>query len=177
MITGKTRNNKGMSLVEIIVVLAILAVVAGGIVVGVGIISSGNEKKAAESIQTGLSMVRTNTLTIQSQWEARIVNDGGSYAVIIYRDGEEYETTDIGSRVDIEYTNNASANGAVDENKELIITFRPSTGVVEDIVYGDIDGTKNSLMDASSLSFSITVTGSGGGSSINIWYDTGKITT
>ncbi|MFQ9933108.1 MAG: Tfp pilus assembly protein FimT/FimU [Lachnospiraceae bacterium] len=169
-------GNKGVSLIELLVVIAILAVFAGGGILGVRFIASGNVQKASQAISSALSEVRTDTMSIKAQWEVRIYNDGDSNKVSIYKNGEEHDTTELGGRIDIKYDNMQSVSGILEENQELIITFKESSGIVGDIQYGRIGEGKESVMDKNASGFKITAESGSRSCGIIVWYETGKVT-
>ena len=56
-------NNKGFSLIELIVVLAVMAVAITGAVIGISVLGKGDAGKASKNIYSALSSLRTNTLS------------------------------------------------------------------------------------------------------------------
>lgn len=56
------RNNRGMSLVEVIIVVAILSIVAGGITIGVGFITGKPADECANKLRAALQSNRTTTM-------------------------------------------------------------------------------------------------------------------
>lgn len=76
---GLEKNNKGYSLVELIVVIAIISVVGLGLVMSVALIFSANAKTCANDIVGAIAECKIMTMT-----KAK-----GNVRVIIYRDGAD----------------------------------------------------------------------------------------
>lgn len=165
-------NNNGLTLMELIVVIAIMAVLVASTVAGIGLLSSGDAKKASKNIRSVLSEVRTETLSIQADWEAKLYNDDGTYKISIYRDDEEYETADLGYRIEIFY---GDAKEAIDDGDALIISFRQSSGAVKEISIIK-NGLEETPIELENSEFKITVSKSGSDYVLTLWKDTGKVT-
>lgn len=67
MRTGLRDNNKGFSLVELIIVIAIMCVLGVGTVATIGIINNAKVKSCAKSIYTSIGRVKTNTLAKEGE--------------------------------------------------------------------------------------------------------------
>lgn len=166
----KRIDNRGLTLIELIVVIAVMAVLIGSAVVGVSLLSSGAAQKASKSIRSVLSEVRTNTLSIAAEWEAHIENDDGTYKLSVYRDGEEYDTTDLGSRIDISYGNTETE---IADGEELVIAFKKSSGAVKALALKQGEAL-TAIED--SPEFYITVSKADTDYRLTLWRDTGKVT-
>ena len=57
------RKNSGFSLIELIVVVAIMGVMIGVVSFSIGLIHSTNVKKCAQSIKTGIDATRVNCMS------------------------------------------------------------------------------------------------------------------
>lgn len=75
---GFKKNNKGYSLVELIVVIAIIAVIGTGVAMSFILVFSANAKTCANDIVNAISECKVMTMT----------KGKGNVRVIIYRDGE-----------------------------------------------------------------------------------------
>ena len=75
---GLKKNNKGYSLVELIVVIAIIAAIGTGIAMSFILVLSANARTCANDIVSAVSECRVMTMT----------KGKGNVRVIIYRDGE-----------------------------------------------------------------------------------------
>lgn len=164
--------NSGMTLVELLVALAIIAIMTAVAVIGIGILSSGDSKKASGALRNALSEVRTSTLSIEASWEAVIRNNDGEYEAVILKDGSETEEYELGKRIDITFFDSKTANEhTLNEGDELIITFSKSSGSVSSITYQD----NEFAMEGSSLTFLVN-SSTKGEYEVVLWYATGKVT-
>ncbi len=73
------RNDKGMSLAEIILVIAILAIFAGGAIGGMSYIRYGNAKTCASEINAALDRVRLEAMSRAEKPFLYIYQSGDSY--------------------------------------------------------------------------------------------------
>lgn len=67
MRTGLRDNNKGMSLVELLIVIAIMSILGVGTITTIGIINNARVKSCAKSIHTSIGRVKTNTLAKEGE--------------------------------------------------------------------------------------------------------------
>lgn len=164
--------NSGMTLVELLVALAIIAIMVSVSVIGIGILSSGDSKKASGALRNALSEVRTNTLSIEASWEAVIRNNDGKYEAVIFKDGSEDEVYELGTRIDVTFIDSKTAvENTLNEGDELEISFSKSSGSVSKIKYKGSEFA----MDGSSLTFLVN-SSSKGEYEVVLWYATGKAT-
>ena len=89
---SKRRNDKGYSLVEMIIVIAIIAVVAAMAIVSVSMIRSAKAKDAAATVDSELATLITKSKNVDcdranSEYAARIYKDNG---VFYYQRGYYY---------------------------------------------------------------------------------------
>lgn len=177
-------NNKGFSLIELIVVIAIMAVLVGVASIGIYTAVSGDTKRASKTISGEISSLRNNTMAIMGKWQYEIVNDGGVYKIYTYKDGVQQGYTSLGSRIHISYKASESASEVmIDKGDKVIITFVQGSGKVDDIQMSQ----PGSLNEASELNAANSVkgvgycvfkmtTGSGKGvEDFKLYYETGKI--
>lgn len=83
-------NNKGYSLVELIVVLAILAVMAGGMISVVGYLSGSKAKSAAYTIQSAINKARTEAMSKSTGMEGDVAGVKDVYLNIKQNSAGEY---------------------------------------------------------------------------------------
>ena len=166
--------NNGMTLVELLVAVAIIAIVTAVGVIGIGILSSGDSKKASGALRNALSEVRTSTLSIEADWEAIIRNKDGKFEVAILKDGSEEDLYELGTRIDITFLDSkASIEYTLNDGEELRIAFNKSSGSVSRITYRESEFPRED--ESSSLKFLVN-SSSKGEYEVVLWYATGKVT-
>ena len=150
----KLNNNKGFSMVELIVVIAIMAVLTGLIALGVNVMRAGDTKKANVTIAEMLQKTRTNAMAIVGLWQLEIYNDNGRCYVASYKQKPKDNPTDpdkpfelvekkeIGSRVNVYYMENKTIKDLITTTSgvsklapgdKLIVTFAATTGMVSNV--------------------------------------------
>lgn len=128
-------NNKGLSLVEVIVVVAIIAVVAGIVIFSVGSVGNTKLNGAVETLESELAKTRTTALTKESGAELRIKQKDGALYVVDEHGSVQKKISD--SSIDFAYQKgNATPVDMVDGN-ELIIKFDRSSGAFLDTHFPD----------------------------------------
>lgn len=81
MVTSRRRiGSKGFSLVELVIVIAIVAILTGGIALGVGMLFSADTKKLANQINSGFTELRSENMAM----------DKGIYMHLYWYDGDYY---------------------------------------------------------------------------------------
>ncbi len=134
------KNNLGMSLVEIIIVIAILAVIAGSIGLGIGLITGKPAEKCAKKLN---AIMQNNRMTTMGKLSARLeiyIDAEGYICVNEYvetaGEGEKVTTTRIGEKgVLLRYKISGEPdfrdlNAAM---PPLIISFNRSSGAFHDL--------------------------------------------
>lgn len=144
-------DNKGFSMIELIVTIAILAIATGFAMFGISMLNAGDTKKASKSLSGEIAALRSSTLAKAGVWQLEIYNDNDSIKTVTYQKssatGSSYERKDsstLGSRISLYYsidkTNENMEDTALRENarklqrgEKLIISFVQSTGKIADI--------------------------------------------
>lgn len=175
---GQDNSNKGFSLIELIVVIAVMVVVTGFIVYGVSVLSSGDANKASKTIYNQLTSTQRSTLSMSGKWSLEIINNSGTNTLNIYRDdgtGNQLQTSEkLGSRIELSYNtkNDEASAQQLGNGDRLIVTFERSTGKILDV-------TKNgsSIYDSGKTDLYIMAKGRGSSSNytVKVIYATGKI--
>lgn len=182
--TGRQLNNKGFSLLELIVVIAIMALLVGVAALGVYTMVSGDTKRASKTISGEISSLRGNTLAIMGQWQYEIVNDNGTYKIYTYKDGVQRDSTNLGSRIKISYKASESASEVeIGKGDKIVITFVPGSGKVDDIQMskpGNLNEAAvldpaNSVKGTGYCVFKMTTGGGKNAEDFKLYYETGKV--
>lgn len=133
------RNNKGFSLIEIIVTIAIMAIVVGASTSVYLWTKSARLKETTNGINSAISELRTTTLTKSGEFRLKIYEDSSDnkkYAMIEKKDGAgnwvEYSKDYIGKKPTISC--GASMNVSSDNSTgyEIYISFNKADGVFLD---------------------------------------------
>ncbi len=155
IIMGKNRN-AGMSLVELLVVVAIMGVLIGVATVSFNVVKKSNVTKAASTIDDYLSVCRQKAKTISAnEWNVTI--EDGKISVYKVVSDEEFvtvQTTTLPSNVKI-YLEDEDGNPTYisDEDVDAVtIVFKPLSGEVKSVYFTD-GGAKLGEIDLTSQSF------------------------
>ena len=159
--------NKGYTLLELIVVIAILVTLMGLMSAGVGMISKGNAKKASKIMVSALNELRSNTLSVSGTWSAEVYMNKDGYVAEIKNNAEIKETYHLGSRISISYDGLSLLEGDL-----LVITYEPRTGKVASVEKNSVDVT-----NGASGKVTVRSNGSTTENTITLYYLTGKVET
>ena len=182
-------NNKGFSLMELIVVIAIVVVLAGAAAVTVSMLDSSYVEDAERGIKDYMSLTRTKSMSVSAKdWYMTIGKESGDYYAYLYKVEEEIvadggvdkavdkiqliDKKKLGSSVSITYSKDKEATSvkSISDTAALELHFDPATGKVNKVVYPGVDS-------ASDLSDGIGYIGiKRNDYSINlkVYYNTGK---
>lgn len=132
------KDNKGFSLIEVLVVLAIMGLLVGASINVWYYFKQADVKQASKMVNTMLEYTRTNTMSVNASWEMKIEKDisDGIYYVTVYRDGELWRKHDLGKRITV-YTVKGSAETEITSSSPASITFKMDTGGVKEC--GDVE--------------------------------------
>jgi len=141
------RKNAGFTLIELIVVIAILGILAGAATYSIGAVSSNRAKKFAYSLDAMLSECRVDTLSgSPSPTYLKLSYADGRFLGTLYEGGSEKSSEVFGgSGLTCTFTA-GSASAAVGETQSLCLGFSRSTGAflpLEDVTNGGtaVNGT------------------------------------
>ena len=131
----KKINNKGMSLTELIVVMAVMGVVSVGSVIGLGLLHSASAKEAATKLNSALNKTRTECMS-KSSASVEIYEDttDSKYYIVYEVSGNKQDTILIGDkRVSISFKDTMDDTSVISGNSKLIISFNRDTGSFKSI--------------------------------------------
>lgn len=128
------KNNRGFSFVEIIVVIAILAVISTGVIFAINNVGRAKSTECAKKIDAELKSVRLDNMSKDSSYYLVIYKDGGAgdYYMKVSTDPTGDLAADKGNKIgssdiSISYT---TASSTVDINgvNKLVISYDKGTG-------------------------------------------------
>ena len=131
----KLRENKGYSMVEMIICLAIIMILAGMAVVTISSISNSKASASRETFDAELSALQARTKSQSPDNAIKLVKNGDRYDIYYgtSKDGTDFTPNDASKpdakleKVSITYSSDGSAGTEVNEQ---IIKFRKSDGSV-----------------------------------------------
>lgn len=172
-------DNRGVSLVEILVAMAIMVVITTSSVTALSYIARGDIKKATKTLYSAISSNQTYAKAKSGQWEFRVGRPTGTVLVLqsvnqsIAADGtptgeviyDEQEMSDRVSAITVEIYS-ADGSAVSGETDLTSITFKKNTGAVDTI---------NAAAVPSGGFANITVNISGNRLTLRLYFMTGKI--
>ena len=132
-------NNRGLSLVELIVVVAILGIVSVGSIGALGMLHNTSAKETATKLNSALSKARVESMS-RAQASMKLYAEDSSYYVQYSINGNEESPIKIGnSRVVITYTdtngmtyeiseNAVGQNNSLNTKNNIVVEFNRETG-------------------------------------------------
>lgn len=85
------KNNQGFSLVELIVIIAIMAVLTTSIITYIGMLGAGQAKKCANGIASGFSQTKVCAMSRSSAYMVVYSNDDGVFLKTVQGSNETIE--------------------------------------------------------------------------------------
>lgn len=148
------KDNRGLSLIELIVVVAIMGILLAGGINYLGLLSSHSAKETATKLKSAMTEARTEAMS-KSQASLRIYEDGSEYYAELTVNGKIQSPVQIGnSRVEVTYERVAT----VEENLPvdgLVIEFDRDTGAFKpvDVLEGKNVYCRKIIVTAGSRSY------------------------
>lgn len=133
------RSNDGFSLVELIVVLAVMMVLATGATMSINALSNREAKAALEHIDSSLQYVQGLAMSKTVAYGQIVVEDGSYYFCVIDGTGgrrrEQKEKLGSANSLQISYTTTGGAPAVtVDESHPLLISFDKASGALSPMI-------------------------------------------
>ena len=172
------QDNRGLTLVEIIVVISIIGILGGFLIGGMGYIPSSAARGLATSIKSAIGETRIKTMGKQETvlFLYKDASDGKYYKQMFYKEGSTVKSDNaemIGKHhpvVTYYYDDGSGETSAVLDSTGLLIGFDRINGKEANITM-DINGTSMT----SKMCSKIEVKGGGTVSNIIIYPATGKV--
>lgn len=146
-------NNKGFTLMELIVVVAIMIVMAGAAAVTVSMLDSSYVEDAERGIKDYISMARTKSMSVSAKdWYVSITKEGNEYYANLYKvtveivasGGVDTEVTKVtliekqklGAKITISFRSEDGTVTNLDASNNLELHFDSATGKVNLVKLG-----------------------------------------
>lgn len=131
------KRNEGFSLVELIVVIAILAVLSTAAIVGIGMMSGWRMNKCVRLLDGGLKETRTDALSREAAYLTISCDESGNY----YMEGTRHPREKMaGSPIAIVYTTDAqTGEEAITAGHPLTLSYDRASGAFLPILEWDAE--------------------------------------
>lgn len=150
------QNNKGFSFIEMIVVVAIMAVLVSGIVVGIGSLAGWRVTDCASDIDSAMKNTKINAMSKFSAYMKIYCDSDGNY--FLKESGKQAEKIASGG-ISIKYKNHNGVITDITEGSPLILSYNRSSGafmsvitsVAEDGTFTFLTGEEGSYLYCSQI--------------------------
>lgn len=132
-------NNKGYTLVELIVVVAIIGILAGTLTLSIGLVSTNRTRKAAQTLDDMLSQCRVLTLSGAESPSIKVsMEDEIYYSTLFLGTTERNKKALGGEELQISFIDDIDITRYI-STSTLTLTFNPSTGSLNRTIPGPPD--------------------------------------
>lgn len=146
-------NNKGFSLIELIVTMAIMIIMVVAATVTVSMLDSSYAEDAERGIKDYIAMGRTKSMSVSAKdWYVTVSKEDSSYYVYLYKvvlekktvDGVEtteektylIEKEELGKKIDIEFGTSLDSTNDITSTNQLELHFDAATGKIKQAKLG-----------------------------------------
>lgn len=150
-----SKKNGGFSLIELIVTIAIMAIVLGLSVSITNLIRAGRITSMSEKVNSSISDLRTTTLAKEANYRIKIYKNGGKYLSVIQKatvnpadgsitwaDFDETTISDYGSVYCYDVSGNKLSVGSQSTDYTILISFDKASRAFDTIAcYSNADST------------------------------------
>lgn len=173
-------NNRGFSLLELIVVIAIMAILVGVVVASSSMMDSSYVKEMERGIEDYVNMAKSKSMSVSAkEWYMELTVEDGEYVTRLCKTEEidvegttELRTTTVdeesyNNRVTVSFDDGVNAR-EISASMPLYIYFDSATGRVNRITVGGVDANLSNgigRLEISSGSYDIV---------LKLYYNTGK---
>jgi prepilin-type N-terminal cleavage/methylation domain-containing protein len=171
------KNNRGVTFVELVVVLAIMVVMTSLVGMGIGMLVNADSKKATKNLYQEFSQLRSNCLSQSGQWYGVLKREdaNGQYVFEIYRKVTLNGTTTtslvesqtLGSRIVI--TCDELTSKQITDTNTLTVYYKTGSGAITNWE------STNGISSVKKLNIKIEQPNGGATRTLTLWKDTGRI--
>ncbi len=131
------KSNKGITIVELVIIIAIIGILGGYIAYNVGVTNGYRARKAKNLLASQISELKVRTLSKAVKTGdiyMKVYKDGNTvYSKVFYKEGgttKEEEAIELGSRIGVTFGGNSmTATDIGDESTtQLVLCFNRSNG-------------------------------------------------
>lgn len=173
----KKLNNRGASVIELLIIMAILAVLLSGSIIAFTIIDSGNIKQASRTTKTYIEKTRSSAMSVAAdEWSFTLTRSGNDYIANVYKtytNADDEVVTDkmeekaLGTRISASFVA-GTTELPINENDVVKIVFDPSTGSVKKVTFND--GVYSPTENMISIKFKV----GNNENNVNLYFVSGK---
>lgn len=178
VLNNRQLNNRGASVIELLIIMAIIAVLLSGSIIAFSILDTSNIKQASRTTKSYIEKTRSSTMSVVAdEWSFTLTREGVDYKAIVnktYKNDEGASVTDkveeklLGTRIAAALVSGASET-AINENDVLKITFEPASGSVKKVT---LNGTE---YNPAENMISIKFTSGNGVNYVKLYFVSGKV--